>query len=59
MQQWPTLNRLNMHETYIYHPFSTHFNAQIQQKITSTTPQILTSLNLSALGINRVNNKSI
>jgi hypothetical protein len=47
-----------MHETYIYHPFSTRFNGQIHTEIT-TTPQILTSLNLPALGINRLNNKAI
>lgn len=48
----------NVHNTYIYHPFSTRLNGQIHTKMTTSTRQILTSLIFSVLDINRAN-KSI
>jgi hypothetical protein len=51
MQQFPTLHEFN--ETYIYHPFSVRLNGQIHTKMTTTTPQILSSLNLPAAGVER------
>jgi hypothetical protein len=59
LQQWPNLNRSNMHEAYIYHPFSTGLDGQIHTKMTTNIPQIVASLNLLVLGLNRVNIKPI
>lgn len=45
----------NVHNTYIYHPFSTLLNGQIHTKMTTSTLQILTLLTLPVLDITRVN----